>query len=194
VITRQKSLGQRIATWALIALIALTLLRVWDRMRSPPEPVVREVVERPDLVKWEMPGCYALRVDPWEWTATGADTSGIEAPAFLTLPTRVRLTPDSTDQWRRTRVTYRAVPMTGDHDPRLDEYMRWVVRADTLWLIWSDGRAGGGVALRSVGDSLLGAARVFDRVLELDGSSTAAAWKLDCLTLERQSTERRPRR
>ena len=46
----------------------------------------------------------------------------------------------------------------------------------------------------SVGDSLLGRTRVFDRVLELDGSSTAAAWKLDCLTLERQSRERRPRR
>jgi hypothetical protein len=191
---RQRSPGQRIATWALVALIALTLLRVWHRMRSPPEPVVREVVERPDLVKWEMPGCYALRVDPWEWTASEANTTGIEPPALLTPPTRVRLTPDSTDQWRRTRVTYRAVPLTGDHDPRLAEYMRWVVRADTLWLIWSDGRAGGGVALRSVGDSLLGAARVFDRVLEIDGSSSAAAWKLDCLTLERLGKRTTPRR
>ena len=57
----------------------------------------------------------------------------------------------------------------GDHDPRVGDYMRWVVRADTLWLIWSDGRAGGGVALRSVGDSMLGRARVFDRVLEIEG-------------------------
>lgn len=190
---RQKSLPQRIATWVLVALIAMTLLRVWDRMRSPPPAVVREVVERPDLVKWEMPGCYALRVGPWEWTSD-PDTPMAEVPAFLTLPTRIRLTADSTDQWRRSRVTYRAVPLTGDHDPRVSEYMRWVARADTLWLIWSDGRAGGGVALRSVGDSLLGRARVFDRVLDLDGSSTAAAWKLDCLTLERWRERTTPRR
>ena len=185
---------QRIATWVLVAVIAATLLRTWDRMRSPPEPIVQEAFERPDLVKWEMPGCYALRVGPWEWTSPVSDTTRIEAPAFLSVPTRVRLTADSTDQWRRSRTTYRAVPLTGDHDPRVVDYMRWVARADTLWLIWSDGRAGGGVALRSVGDSLLGRARVFDRVLELDGSSSAAAWKLDCLTLDRQSTERRPRR
>lgn len=191
---RQKSLPQRIATWVLVALIAATLLRTWDRLRSPPEPVVQEVVHRPDLVKWELPGCYALRVDPWEWTYSASDTTRPEAPAFLTPPTRIRLTADSTDQWRRSRVTYRAVPLTGDHDPRVGEYMRWVARADTLWLLWSDGRAGGGVALRSVGDSLLGRARVFDRVLELDGSSSAAAWKLDCLTLERWRERTTPRR
>jgi hypothetical protein len=191
---RQKSLPHRIATLVLVVIIAATLLRTWDRLRSPPEPVVQAVVERPDLAKWEMPGCYALRVNPWEWTSQASDTTAIEAPGFLTLPTRVRLTADSTDQWRRSRTTYRAVPLTGDHDPRVREYMRWVVRADTLWLIWSDGRAGGGVALRSVGDSLLGRARVFDRALELDGNSLAAAWRIDCRTLERQSTERRPRR
>ncbi|MBT8479907.1 MAG: hypothetical protein KJO06_13390 [Gemmatimonadetes bacterium] len=191
---RQKSLPQRIATWVIVALIAATLLRTWDRMRSPPEPVVREVVERPDLVKWGMPGCYTLRADTWEWDTPASDTTAFEVPAFLAVPTRVRLLADSTDQWRRTRVTYRAVPLTGEHDPRVRDYMRWVVRADTLWLIWSDGRAGGGVALRSVGDSLLGRARVFDRVAEIDGSSSAAAWRINCRTLERQSTERRPRR
>jgi len=190
----QRSLPQRIATWVLVALIAATLLRTWDRMTSPPEPVVQEVVERPDLVKWEMPGCYALRVEPWEWTSPASDTMEIEPPSFLTLPSRIRLTADSTDQWHRRSVTYRAVPLTGDHDPRIGDYMRWVARADTLWLVWSDGRAGGGVALRSVGDSLLGRARVFDRVLQLDGNSAAAAWRLDCLTLERQSRERKPRR
>ncbi|MDP2469615.1 MAG: hypothetical protein Q8W46_02035, partial [Candidatus Palauibacterales bacterium] len=62
---RNRPLPQRIATWILVAMIAATLLRVWDRLRSPPEPVVREVIERPDLVKWEMPGCYALRVGSW---------------------------------------------------------------------------------------------------------------------------------
>jgi len=191
---KQRSLPQRIATWVLVALIAATLLRTWDRMRSPPEPVGQELVERPDLVKWQIPGCYALRVNPWEWTSPSSDTTATEAPAFLTLPTRVRLTADSTDQWRRSRTTYRAVPLTGDHDPRVGDYMRWVVRADTLWLIWSDGRAGGGVALRPVGDSLLGRARVFDRVLKLDGNASAAAWKLDCLTLERWRERATPRR
>lgn len=190
---RQKSVPQRIATWVLVALIAATLLRTWDRMRSPPEPVVREAVERPALVKWEMPGCYALRVNPWEWdSAPDADT--VAANRFLTLPSRVRLMADSTDRWLRSRVTYRAVPLTGDHDPRVADYMRWVVRADTLWLIWSDGRAGGGVALRSVGDSLLGRARVFDRLQDLDGSSSAAAWRLDCLTLERWRERTTPHR
>jgi hypothetical protein len=84
--------------------------------------------------------------------------------------------------------------MTGDHDPRLGDYMRWVVRADTLWLIWSDRQAGGGVALRSVGDSLLGRARVFDRRLAIDGSAAAAAWRLDCGTLERYRESATPRR
>jgi hypothetical protein len=178
----------------MVALIAATLLRTWDRMRSPPEPIVQQAVEWPDLVKWELPGCYALRVDPWEWTSPPAETTEVVPPAFLTLPSRIRLTTDSTDRWQRRRVTYRALPLTGDHDPRLGDYMRWVARADTLWLVWSDGRAGGGVALRSVGDSLLGRARVFDRVLELDGSSAAAAWRLDCLTLERRRERTTPRR
>ena len=190
----RKSIPHRIATLFLIAIIAATLLRTWDRMRSSPEPVVQEVVVRPDLVKWDMPGCYALRVDPWEWTTPASDASELEVPAFLTPPTRVRLMADSTDQWRRPRTTYRAVPLTGDHDPRMGEYMRWVVRADTLWLLWSDGRAGGGIALRQSGDSLLGRARAFDRMQELDGDARAAAWRIDCATLERRSTERRPRR
>ena len=189
-----KSLLQRIATLLVVGLIAATLLRVWDRLRSPPEPTVPEVVERPDLVKWDMPGCYALRVDPWDWAAPSSNTSELDVPAFLTPPTRVRLIADSTDEWRRSRATYRAVPLTGDHDPRVGDYLRWVVRADTLWLLWSDGRAGGGIALRQAGDSLLGRARAFDLMRELDGDARAAAWRIDCATLERRSTERRPRR
>jgi len=191
---RRKSLPQRIATWVLVALIAATLLRAWDRMRSAPEPEAPQAVERPDLVKWEMPGCYALRVDPWEWDSPSADSAAIVVPGFLTPPTRIRLMADSTDWWGRSRTTYRAVPLTGDHDPALADYLRWVVRADTLWVIWSDRQAGGGVALRSVGDSLLGRARVFDRRRGLDGSASAAAWRLDCLTLERKRERTTPRR
>lgn len=190
---RHKPLPQRIATWVLVALIAATLLRVLDRFRAPPpEPVL---VERPDLARWEMPGCYDLAVGPWEFsvsTETGFQVP--QSPPFLVPPTRVRLLPDSTDQWRRSLTTYRAVPMSGDHDPRLADYLRWVVRADTLWLLWSDGRAGGGIALRRSGDSLVGRARAFDRGRELDGDALAAAWRLNCGTLERESEERRPRR
>lgn len=192
---RQKSPARRMATLVLVALVAATLLRVWDTIRSAPPPPEKETIERPELVRWEMPGCYAVRVEPWEFSAraeTGFATP--ETPPFLIPPTRVRLLPDSTDRWRRSLTTYRAVPLTGDHDSRLGDYLRWVVRADTLWLLWSDGPAGGAIALRQVGDSLLGRARAFDQMQKLDGDALAAAWRIDCVTLERRSTERRPRR
>ncbi len=188
----QRPLAHRIGTLLLVGIIAGTLLRLLDRIQTPIEPVLREPVERPDLVRWEMPGCYALRVDPWEWLQ--APDAGDPAVPFLTPPSRVRLLPDSTDKWRRSRTTYRAVPITGDHDARVADYLRWVVRADTLWLLWSDGRAGAGIALRLAGDSLLGRARSFDRVRELDGTARAAAWRLNCHTLERETREDRPRR
>jgi hypothetical protein len=192
---REKPLAQRIATLFLVGLIAATLLRTWDRLRSPPEPPPAENIVRPDLVRWAMPGCYAVRVDPWEFAGRSlADSAAAEIPAFLTPPSRIRLLPDSTDRWRRQAITYRAVPITGDHDPAIAEYLRWVVRADTLWVLWSNGRSGGGIALRQVGDSLLGAGRAFDRALQLDGTAHAAAWRLDCQTLERESGELRPRR
>ena len=79
---REKSLPQRIATLVLVAIVAATLLRTYDRLRSPPELIAPEAVERPDLVKWAVPGCYALRVDPWEWAPPIPDTSGVEPPAF----------------------------------------------------------------------------------------------------------------
>lgn len=186
--------GQSVATIVLVVVIAATLVRAWDRLRSSPEPpTVTAPVSRPDVGTWDMPGCYALRVQPWEW-AGSPDTAEQPLPGFLTVPTRVRLLPDSTDEWRRSMTTYRAVPITGDHDPRIADYLRWFVRADTLWLLWSDGKAGGGIALRQVGDSLLGRARAFDRVRDLDGTAAAAAWRLNCYTLERERTDRRPRR
>jgi hypothetical protein len=190
---RGRSRGQRIATLLLVALIAATLLRAWDRFRAPPsEPTI---MQRPDLDQWEMTGCYDLAVEPWEFSVSAQ--SGFrtpETPTFLVPPTRVRLLPDSTDRWRRSLTTYRAVPMAGDHDPRLADYLRWVVRADTLWLLWSNGRAGGGIALRRSGDSLLGRARAFDRQRGLDGDALAAAWRLNCGTLERDLGRRLPRR
>lgn len=189
---KRKSVPQRIATVVLVVLIAASLVRAWDRLRAPPpEP---EVAERPDLRRWEMPGCYDLEVRPWEFSVSAETGFEVpETPPFLVVPTRVRLLPDSTDEWRRSLTTYRAVPMAGDHDPRLADYLRWVVRADTLWLLWSDGRAGGGVALRGSGDSLVGRARAFDRRRQLDGAAPALAWRISCGTLERVRGSR-PRR
>ena len=190
---RRQSRVHRIATLVLVALIAATLLRAWDRFRAPPpEPTV---VERPDLSRWDMPGCYDLAVESWEFSVRAETGFTVpETPRLLIPPTRVRLLPDSADQLRRSLTTYRAVPMSGDHDPSLEEFLRWFVRADTLWLLWSDGRAGGGIALRESGDSLLGRARAFDRQRELDGDAMAAAWRINCSTLERETGERHPRR
>ena len=189
----RRSRPQRIATLILVVLIAASLVRALDRLTAPPpEP---EVIEPADLDRWEMPGCYDLAVGAWEFSVSAESGFEVpETPPFLVPPERVRLLPDSTDRWRRTLTTYRAVPLSGDHDQRLADYLRWVVRADTLWLLWSDGTSGGGIALRERGDSLVGRARAFDRRRELDGDAPAAAWKLDCGTLERQTDERRPRR
>lgn len=187
-----RPLVHRIGTLLLVGIVAGTLVRVWDRISSPAEVTIREAVVRPDLVTWEMPGCYALRVEPWEWLDPPAP--GDSAPPFLTPPSRVRLLADSTDEWRRSRTTYRARPITGDHDARVGDYLRWLVRADTLWMVWSDGRSGAGIALRSFGDSLVGQARSFDRARGLDGSARAVGWRLNCRTLERQVRSDRPRR
>lgn len=190
---KPRSRAQRIATLVLVVLIAAGLVRAWDRLRTPPpEP---EVVERPDLSRWNMPGCYALAVESWEFSVRAEAGFAVpETPSFLVPPTRVRLLPDSTDRLRRSLTTYRAKPLSGDHDPRLGDYLRWFVRADTLWLLWSDGRAGGGIALRTAGDSLVGRGRAFDRSRELDGDALAAAWRIDCSTFSRETGERRPRR
>lgn len=152
-------------------------------------------MERPDLVRWEMPGCYTLRVEPWEFSVQAESGFTVpETPPFLVPPSQVRLLPDSTDRWRRPLITYRAVPLSPDSDTRLADYLRWVVRADTLWLLWSDGRAGGGIALRQSGDSLVGRARAFDRQRGLDGDALAAAWRIDCATRQPEPAERGPRR
>jgi len=190
---RRTSPTQSIATLFLVIVIAATLVRAWERLRTPAETVRVSAPNRPDLVVWRLPGCYELRVDPWQWTAS-ADSTTPSVDPLMTPPTRVRLLPDSADQWRRALTTYRAIPLTGEHDARLAEYLRWFVRADTLWLVWSDGRAGGGIALRQVGDSLLGRARSFDRASGRDGTAGAAAWRLDCGTLQRRQTDTVPRR
>lgn len=152
----------------------------------PPEPVVLAVPE--------MVGCWELDVGGWEYSVADS-TAALADPALpdstsralLVAPDRVLLMADSTDEWRRAYTTYRAAPVSGPHDPRLRDYLRWFLRADTLWLVWSDRNIRAGIALLPEGDRLEGAGRA---LIErpgapggrIDGRTSAAAWKVNCAT------------
>ena len=196
-----------------LAALALVNFLVRGRGSEVDEPVT---IVRTDLNAWELTGCYALRVDPWDFErlevpgvasedtgATAADSSSAaasdvtaspDAPAMELLdpPARVRLVADSTDEWGRDATTYRAFAL-GDDAERLEGRMRWLVRADTLWLLWSDREARAGVALFAAGDSLVGAARATSRVASITGDARAAAWPIDCATFEREASDERSR-
>ena len=177
--------------------LALVNFLVRGRRSDVEEPVE---VERADLNAWNLTGCYALRVDPWDFErlvvlggvptdSAAADSADLE---LLQPPARVRLVADSTDEWGRDATTYRAFPLGEDAD-RLEGRMRWLVRADTLWLIWSDRAVRAGVALFEDGDSLVGGARAVSRRASITGTARAAAWPIDCATFEREAVNRRPR-
>jgi len=142
----------------------------------------------------EMLGCWELDVGDWKFTAADTTLAGSESvladsasQALLVAPDQVLLLPDSTDEWRREYTTYRASPVSGPHDPRLRDYLRWFLRADTLWLVWSDRNVRAGIALLVEGDRLEGGGRA---IVEgpasaggrLDGRAAAAAWKVNCAT------------
>ena len=139
---------------------SLTLVGLLGRGRGPdtsPEPV------RPDLRRWELLGCHELSLEPWtlEFAREEADSvaesraeSGessvadrTRTPAILSPPARFMFLPDSLDEWGRAQPTHRVVPLDEDYDGRLGRFLQWFVRADTLWLLWSDGVARGGTAL-----------------------------------------------
>ena len=65
---RRKTGPQRFATLLLVVLIAASLVRALDRLRAPPPPP--DVIERPDLVRWDMPGCYDLSVESWAFSVS----------------------------------------------------------------------------------------------------------------------------
>ncbi len=174
---------------ALGLMTSLTLVTLLGRARVPsPEELVPP--RRPALNPWDLVGCYELRVDPWEVGAFDA------APDSVTLlpPPRVMLMPDSVDAWGRAQSTRRAVPLGGDADDPLAGILRWFTRADTLWLLWSDGTTRAGVALFDEGDSLFGRARSFSVADSSDLTAPAAAWKINCATLVRERRDPRPRR
>ncbi len=151
--------------------IALTWITILTRTA---EPAPAEPVERPDLHVWDLPGCYQLVSQP------------TEDEIDVVLPEHLFLAADSVDQWGRTQDTYRAEPL--DADSAAAPY-RWFVRADTLWVVWSEGALRGGLALRASGDGLLGRARVAGSG---DGDATARvqAWKVNCSTRAIESAAR----
>ncbi len=175
----------------MVALALLTVLRYL--MERGPTPV--DEPERPDLVPWDLTGCWDLEVGPWQPEGAGAPKSASPAgAAFVVPPTRVMLVADSIDPSGRASTTYRAVPMAGDHDDRLRDYLRWLVRADTLWLLWSDRSSGAGIALLSHADSLVGRARSFGDGGALDATARAVAWKINCSSLYLDRRRTGPRR
>lgn len=175
-----------------VALGLLALLLVvegLDRLRSdePADPPV----DPADLPRWELVGCWELDLGPWRVTRpdTAARSRGRRpappsAPASVPVspPRHVMLLPDSVDPWGRALDSHRAVPVS---EPGSDDGLplRWLVRADTLWLVWSQSDVRGGVALRQQGDRLRGRARAMGD--SVDASARAEAWQVSCSTLER---------
>ena len=170
---------------AIVVFAGLTVLRL---ALSPP---AAEPDRAPRELRFAgMLGCWELDVGGWE---SGAGGSGFPAGAdsatraLLAMPDRVLLLPDSIDEWRREAITYRAVPVAGSFDPALRGRMRWFLRADTLWIVWSDRSVRAGLALLSGATRLEGAGRaVVPRGASdgqpLDVRAPASAWKVNCAT------------
>lgn len=172
---------------ALGLLTSLSLVALLGRGRVPsPEELASP--PRPALNPWRLLGCYELRVDPWEASAFEAAPDSIALPA----PARVMLMPDSIDEWGRPQTTRRALPLAGSADDPLSDILRWFVRADTLWLVWSDRVTRAGLALFDDGDSLFGRARALNAADSSDLTAGAAAWRINCATLDRESPDPRP--
>ena len=157
----------------------------------------------------EMLGCWELDVGEWDFTSTDTDETTGETTgetiipdsasrALLVAPDRILLLPDSIDEWRRAYTTYRAAPVSGSHDPHLRNYLRWFLRADTLWLVWSDRNLRAGIALLTEGDRLQGGGRALIEGQNssdgrIDGRTVASAWKVNCATGLRDMKRTGPR-
>jgi len=186
-----------------IAMAALALVNYLVRVRgrdAEPTPVA----VRSDLNPWDLTGCWTLRLDPWEFdrllvlgaNGVSTDSARLELSAvteeipLLIPPGRVRLVADSTDEWRRDATTYRAFGLADDAE-RFENRLRWFVRADTLWLLWSDRDARAGIALFEDNERFVGAARASSRAAAVTGTARAVAWRIDCSTFEVLSAEDR---
>lgn len=178
---------------ALALLALLVAVEGLDRLRS--EEGSGAPPDRPDLPRWELVGCWELGLDPWRVTRSDgvAGARSRRSPPLAAVPVdppgHVMLLPDSVDPWGRALDSYRATPVgdTAAGGPAL----RWFVRADTLWLVWSRADVRGGIALRRFEGRLVGRARAMGD--SVDASARAEAWPVDCSTLERRETDRRRR-
>jgi hypothetical protein len=177
---------------SLVALAAvLALLQLAERLLFPPREATAPAPP-PALRPWDYPGCYDLEVGEWGFSRYVARPDSATR-SLLTPPDRVMLLPDSLDEWGRSYGTFRAAPLGGRHDERTGRSLRWFVRADTLWLVWSAGEARAGIALFAMGDSLVGQA-IAVRADSTQGIAAAAAWKVNCSTYRREPVPSRPRR
>lgn len=182
-----------VARGVAIALSLLIVVVVVRRIGAPPEPT--EPPPRSSLRSWELLGCYELEPGAWEeavdeWVVDtrpppgeGGEAAPADAPEPA-VPVHVMLAADSVDQWGRRLTSYRAVSLSpvADAAPSL----RWFVRADTLWIVWSRPGVRGGAALFAEGDSLRGRARVSRRSRSPDLSAPVTAWRINCATLGRR--------
>lgn len=175
--------------WIRRAAVALVLLLLvvegLDRLTSDGDGSRAD--DRLHLPRWELVGCWELGLDPWRVTRadTGVRARSAAPPSRTAVPVdppgHVMLLPDSVDPWGRALDSYRAVPV-GD-SAVADPSLRWFVRADTLWLVWSRADVRGGIALRRLGGQLRGRARAMGD--SVDASARAEAWPVDCSTLRR---------
>ncbi len=175
-----------------LLIVALAFLQGVERLITR-EPSAEPITQGPpDLRRWDLLGCYDLEIGAWDFGryVASADSASL---ALLSPPARVMLLPDSLDEWGRSFGTHRATPLGGSHDLDSLRSLRWFVRADTLWLVWSAGPARVGLALFARGGGFIGQAASL-RADSAQGTAAAAAWPVNCATKRREPTRLRPRR
>lgn len=184
-----------------VASAAVVSLFVLGPILSAPEPTPRPASFHP----WSLVGCWKLRYGAWSGVGMRADASadgptvgGEGAPTGALEPPRtLLLLPDSVDAWGRVLPSYRAANLD-EGTERPDRTLRWLVRADTLWVLWTEGGARAGAALRRSGDSLVGDVRATERAggsgEDRDLRARAVAVPISCATGERTREPRGPHR
>jgi len=151
--------------------VVFVWVSIWLRLRSfepdiPPEPI--------SLRAWDFLGCYHLEIDSWV-----GETPAAPEPYIRDL----MLFADSVDEWGRVQSMHRAVPLTPGTDAD-GISVRWFTRADTLWFVWSDVVARGGVALRRTRNRMVGRAVAELLADSTELESSAAGWEVNCHSLK----------
>lgn len=187
--------GRVLWTAAAVLLVATAAFYLAPRLASGGSDAAPP--ERTDLRAWSLIGCYDLRVDPWVDHAPGTGEAprpgandgwlpgeGAAGPApsgsSFDPPAGIMLLPDSADRWGRALPTHRAVPL--DDGGRPGRSLRWMVRDDTLWVLWSEEETRAGVALSRAGDSLVGSGRALGAGDTVDVVARASARPINCHT------------